>query len=164
MLFTSDHGEWLGDNGRFGKGYPADDPVSRVPLVVRLPERLKPLSQAKRDSLLEAVDVLPTLLELCAIQPPPQLVGRSFINLLLGREYKPRRAALTEFSGWKTIRTRQNRYLIHADGRELLWEIKGGKEVRIALQGNEAMLAKQRHLLLQSILNAERPLSRTWPY
>ena len=37
VVFTSDHGEWLGDHLRFGKGYPADDAVSRVPLIIDAP-------------------------------------------------------------------------------------------------------------------------------
>ena len=39
VLFTSDHGEWLGQHLRYGKGFPGADPVSRVPLLVRWPGR-----------------------------------------------------------------------------------------------------------------------------
>ena len=38
VVFTSDHGEWLGDHLRYGKGYPADDSVSRVPLIIAAPD------------------------------------------------------------------------------------------------------------------------------
>ncbi len=41
VVFTSDHGEWLGELGRFGKGYPGDDPVTRVPLIVKTPQPRK---------------------------------------------------------------------------------------------------------------------------
>ena len=37
IVFTSDHGEWLGEHLQFGKGYPAHDAVSRVPLIVSAP-------------------------------------------------------------------------------------------------------------------------------
>lgn len=71
--------------------------------------------------LIEVVDVLPTLLDFAAIQPPPMLTGRSFYPLLTGGDYQPRDSALTELVGWKTLRTREYRYLIHTDEREWLW-------------------------------------------
>ncbi|HID55531.1 TPA: DUF229 domain-containing protein, partial [Candidatus Poribacteria bacterium] len=38
VIFTSDHGEWLGEHLRYGKGMPAHDCISRVPLILRWPE------------------------------------------------------------------------------------------------------------------------------
>jgi len=34
VVFTSDHGEWLGEHLDYGKGYPGHDQVTRVPLLV----------------------------------------------------------------------------------------------------------------------------------
>lgn len=157
IVFTSDHGEWLGDNGRFGKGYPGDDPVTRVPLLVKSPT-LATASPHPQSHLVESVDVLPTLLELVGIQTPPHLNGRSFASLLQNREYAPRESALTEFAGWKTLRTQNYRYLIQADGQEILWNASG------KIITDDAILAEHRHLLLQRVLKAERPWPRTWPY
>ena len=39
VVFTSDHGEWLGEHLRYGKGYPGHDCVSRVPLIIRYPRK-----------------------------------------------------------------------------------------------------------------------------
>ena len=65
VIFTSDHGEWLGEHLRYGKGYPAHDQCSRVPLLMRLPGNAAP---GRTDSgLTEALDVLPTILDLAAI-------------------------------------------------------------------------------------------------
>ena len=159
VIFTSDHGEWLGDSGRFAKGYPGDDPVTRVPFIIKGPE----IAAASENCthLIEAVDVLPTLLDLAGIQSPPQLNGRSFAPLLLDRPYQPRESALTEFHGWKSLRTRHHRYLIHDDGQELLWD---DKNQPLNPAKNPAVVNHHRHLLLQRLLEAERPLPRTWPY
>ena len=35
VVFTSGHGEWLGEHLRYVKGYPEHDCVSRVPLIMR---------------------------------------------------------------------------------------------------------------------------------
>ncbi len=123
VLYTADHGEWLGDQGRYGKGYPADDPVSRVPLVVRAPSIVSAQIGRTHDALIEAVDVLPTLLDAIGAPVLPELNGQSFFNLLAGRAYSPRQSALTEFTAWKTLRTRDHRYLIEAEGSETLWAV-----------------------------------------
>ncbi len=165
VLYTADHGDWLGDRGRYGKGYPADDPVSRVPLVVRAPAIASVQIGRTHDALVEAVDVLPTLLDAIGAPIPPDLNGRSFFNLLTGRGYEPRGSALTEFTDWKTLRTRNHRYLIEADGSETLWAVSA-PEVPLdpALPATQALLAEHRRLLLLRILDAERPIPRTWPY
>lgn len=157
VVFTSDHGEWLGDHGRFGKGYPGDDPVTRVPLIVRWPDGLA-RPGTRFTELIESVDVLPTLLDALGIQPPLHLAGRSFVGLLQDAPYTPRAAALTEFTGWKTLRTADHRYLIHADGSEQLTDPAGN------VVDDTAVLAEHRRLLLQRLLEGERPLARTWPY
>ena len=159
IIFTSDHGEWLGDNGRFGKGYPGDDPVTRVPLIVKAPEiNLQSPISGLHSPFVESVDVLPTILDLAGIQIPPHLNGRSFAGLIQKREYTPRDSALTEFNGWKTLRTAQHRYLIHQNGEEMLWNELGD------VVQDDKLLAEHRHLLLQRVLDAERPHPRIWPY
>jgi len=59
ILFTSDHGEFLGDYNCFGKRSMLDA-AARVPLVVRWPERFAPGEVCDAPSSL--VDVLPTFL------------------------------------------------------------------------------------------------------
>ena len=60
IIFTSDHGEWLGEHLRYGKGYPAHDAASRVPLIIDAPGMS---SGQTRADIVESVDILPTLLE-----------------------------------------------------------------------------------------------------
>lgn len=166
VAFTSDHGEWLGDHLRFGKGYPGDDAISRVPFMVRWPQGI--VSPGRSVSyLVEAVDVLPTLLDCAGIQLPPHLQGHSLGPLLRGSEYVPRQSALTEHVGWKALRTGRYRYLVHDDGSEKLWDLERdpGEYQDVSTDGAyRDVLAEHRRLLLQRLLGAERPLPRVWPY
>ena len=75
IVFTSDHGEWLGDHLRFGKGYPADDAVSRVPLIISAPGA----SEATAASMASSKRSISCrrCLELAAIQTPPFMQGES---------------------------------------------------------------------------------------
>ena len=59
VLFTSDHGEFLGDYGCFGKRSMLDA-AARVPLIVRYPQRFAPGTVCETPTSL--VDVMPTLL------------------------------------------------------------------------------------------------------
>ncbi len=164
VVFTSDHGEWLGDHLRFGKGYPADDAVSRVPLIIDAPGE----NQGRQiDGIVEAVDIVPTLLELAGIQMPPFMHGESLAAVVTGNGSRKKEIAITEGNGWKCLRTEQFRYLVHADGRENLWDLSddpGEYEDVSRSDSYRGALAECRHLLLRRILEIERPLARTWTY
>ena len=164
VVFTSDHGEWLGDHLRFGKGYPADDAVSRVPLIVSAPGADE---GAQHDGIVEAVDIVPTLLELAGIQIPPFIQGESLAGILAGTSAKSKEIALTEGAGWKCLRRDQYRYLIHADGEEKLWDLRhdpGGYEDVARSDSHRSALAECRLMLLKRLLEIERPLPRSWTY
>ena len=168
VVFTSDHGEWLGEHQRYGKGYPAHDQCSRVPLLMRVPGNAAP---AHIDSgLTEALDVLPTLLDLAGIQVPPHLQGRSLLARLQddpAGAIDGARAALTEHSGWKSLRTERFRYVLHAHGTEHLYDLSAEWGDYRDVAGDTAYtadLAAVRHQLSCKLLAAERPRPRTWPY
>ncbi|MCB0064168.1 MAG: sulfatase-like hydrolase/transferase [Caldilineaceae bacterium] len=163
VLFTSDHGEWLGEHLRYGKGYPAHDCVSRVPLLMRVPG----LAARRVEQIVEAVDVVPTLLDCTGIPTPPHLQGESLYPLLRGQTGRRRNAALTEFSGWKVLRTVNARYIAHAHGRESLFDLTApwGEYRDLASDpAYAATLAHMRQLLITRLLEMERPLARVWPY
>ena len=115
--------------------------------------------------LIEAIDVLPTLLDLAGIQSPANLNGRSFANLFNDCPYQPRQSALTEFAGWKTLRTSHHRYLLHEDGQEMLWDInKASGSLDLTDPAHQLILTEIRHIILQRMLEMERLLPRFWPY
>jgi len=165
IVFTSDHGEWLGDHLRYGKGYPGDDAVTRVPLIIRAPELQ---SGNITSQIVESVDLLPTLLDLSGIQIPQQLQGESLLPILQGNPGRySKNVAFVESNGWKSLRNGQYRYLLHKDGSEALWDLQDdpGEYHDLANDPhNQTILATCRHQMLQHIIKIERPLPRTWPY
>ena len=164
VLFTSDHGEWLGEHLRYGKGYPGPDVVSRVPFIAAGPNIA---AGQILHHIVEAVDVVPTLLDYAGIQIPPHLQGQSLLPALSGAPFTCKGSALMEMHGWKSIRTESYRYLVHTDGREYLWNLTSdpGEYHNIAAAPDQAaILAQHRHILLQRILAMEQPLSRSWSY
>lgn len=79
IVFTSDHGEQLGDHWLLGKaGY--FDQSYRVPCVVRDPRREADATRGKSvDRFTEHVDVMPTLLDWLGLDVPPACDGSSLL-------------------------------------------------------------------------------------
>ncbi|MCE5326394.1 MAG: arylsulfatase [Planctomycetaceae bacterium] len=91
ILFTSDHGEQLGDSHLWRKCRPYE-PSVRVPMIVRWPEAMKLDARRGqvRDELVELRDVLPTLLDAAGLAIPAAMDGASMLNILRGK------------GGWRT--------------------------------------------------------------
>jgi iduronate 2-sulfatase len=117
VVLWGDHGYALGDAGRWCKGtnFELD---ARVPFLVRVPGMAQP-GQVTR-SLIEYVDIYPTLAELAGLPAPAYLAGRSFVPILQDPARPGREFALSQFSrpfnagapqamGY-TIRTDTHRY------------------------------------------------------
>jgi len=165
VVFWSDHGEWLGEHLRYGKGYPAHDCVSGVPLILRYPGAA-PAGRTV-EPIVESVDVLPTLLDYCAIPIPYHLQGRSLTGLIDGTESEGRRSALTELTGIRILRTERYRYIAHADGREELYDLEAlfGEYRDLAGEPDSAAaLADARAELIRHMIAMQRPIPRTWCY
>lgn len=82
ILFTADHGLSLNDHYQWRHGPFLFDQVSRVPMIWRVPGGC----QGTRSSgLVEQVDIMPTLLDLCGVPVPDGVQGRSLSPLLTGR-------------------------------------------------------------------------------
>ena len=76
LVFTTDHGDQLLEHGLEGKNVFFESSV-RVPFFLCWPSKLP---AGPRQDLVEMVDILPTLLELCAIPAPSSIQGRSLLG------------------------------------------------------------------------------------
>ncbi|MDE0088824.1 MAG: sulfatase-like hydrolase/transferase, partial [Candidatus Poribacteria bacterium] len=82
IIFTSDHGETLGDHGLIQKGCRFYEGLVRVPLIFSW--RRQFASGLKSDALVELVDKAPTLLELAGLAVPEGMHGKSLLPILRG--------------------------------------------------------------------------------
>lgn len=77
IVFTSDHGEMLGDHGLIYKGCRFYEGLVHVPLVMSCPSlRLEGLIT---DALAELVDIAPTLLDAAGTHIPKHMQGKSLM-------------------------------------------------------------------------------------
>ena len=80
VIFTSDHGEMLGDHGLLLKGCRFYDGLVRVPLIISWAGQF--LENQRRQALVELIDIAPTLLDLAGLSIPEKMQGRSLLSLL----------------------------------------------------------------------------------
>ena len=170
VAFTSDHGEFLGDQLALGKGYPGPDSVSRVPLIVATPD-------GKRghvcEEVVEAVDLAPTLLQLAGVPVPSYLDGTSLVPALTGGSPTLKRGgALMEDDmrregPWRSLRDDRYRYILLHDGTERLFDCDAEFGEYRDVAADEAyreILLTKRHEMATRLLNVVTPEPRTWCY
>ncbi len=81
ILFTSDHGDMLGNHGLRRKRKPHDE-SARVPGVLRWPARVP--KDRVVETLFSHVDMPPTLLALAGLDAPPDMQGADLSRVALG--------------------------------------------------------------------------------
>jgi arylsulfatase len=82
VIFTSDHGELLGDHGIYLKGPHFYDPAVRVPLIVSCPALIP--AGRRSAALVELIDLAPTVLDAAALPHPAGMQACSLWPLLKG--------------------------------------------------------------------------------
>ncbi|MCX5796105.1 MAG: sulfatase [Elusimicrobia bacterium] len=89
VVLMSDHGTLFGEGGKFAHGInmSTHDGIFHVVLAVWAPG----LAPRRVSSLVELVDVAPTLLELAGLPKPGPFEGRSLLPLMRGQEDVPER-------------------------------------------------------------------------
>ncbi len=85
IVFTSDHGDYLGDHWLGEKDFFHDCTV-KVPLIVVDPSPEADVTRGTAsDALVEAIDLVPSFVEYCGGTPLPNVIeGRSLLPLLRG--------------------------------------------------------------------------------
>ncbi len=86
VIFMSDHGEMLGDHGIYLKGPYCYEQAVHVPLIVNCPGTVA--AGVRRRSLVELVDLAPTLLDAAACEPYAGVQGRTLWPTLIDSDHK----------------------------------------------------------------------------
>lgn len=131
VVFTSDHGDMLGSQGRRLKRVPWEESI-KVPGIVRWPGGIG--AGRTSEALLTHVDVAPTLLSLCGVAVPADMQGTDLSPVLLSRaETGPASAFFQQFvpyrsdrvdRPWRAVRTARYLYARTRTGPWLMYDLK----------------------------------------
>jgi hypothetical protein len=119
VIVFSDHGFHLGEHGLWSK-FTLFEESTRVPLIIRAPGRAG--NGKTSNSIVELVDLFPTLCDLWQIEKPAKLQGRSFIRVLDNPSlpFKQSARSVVTLGGLgRSIRTQTHRYAEYHAGRPL---------------------------------------------
>lgn len=124
IIFTTDHGEMLGDHGLYQKWLPYDS-CCRIPFIVRYPSRIK--GGTICNDFVDLNDILPTILDAAGLEYPGEieLPGES---VLTDKKVKERSFQYVEYSKgnrrWISIRNKEYKYnYYYGGGREELFDM-----------------------------------------
>ncbi|MBK9120122.1 MAG: sulfatase [Phycisphaerales bacterium] len=105
VIYTSDQGFYLGEQGWFDKRWMYDISL-RMPLLVRWPGVVAP--GTFQDAIVSVLDFMPTFLEVAGAEIPTHLHGRSLVPLLRGERPADWRTTFYyhyyEYPGWHYVR------------------------------------------------------------
>jgi arylsulfatase A-like enzyme len=129
IVFTSDHGAYLGEYGFSGKWY-AHDVSIRVPLIVYDPRLPTSRHGARQDEMALNIDMAPTLLDLAAVPTPARMQGRSLVPLVAGKQPEWRNAFFYEhyfkhprIPPSEAVRTERWKYMRFVESQPLYEEL-----------------------------------------
>ena len=132
IVFTSDHGDMMGDHGLFLKGFMHYRGTLQVPLIIDAPG----MPALRSRGLSSSIDIAPTLLELCSLAGYDGIQGKSLTPMLADSAARVRDHVLIEDdvatitakltpipAKTRTVITEQYRYTRNSKGEEQLMDL-----------------------------------------
>jgi len=140
IVLTSDHGDSLGEMLRWGHSYTMFPEVARIPLIVRVPERLRQRFVADARAVSLSTDITPTLYALLGHHPADlgPLYGRP---LFVPRDHEPSTPhepllIASSYGGVYAVLHDNGTRMYIADGvngRDYAYDMSGAAPVRIGV-------------------------------
>ena len=153
IIYTSDHGEMLGDHYLWGKLLPYE-PSAGIPFIVSIPGLPKERQEMVIEDPVCLEDIMPTLCDLAGIDIPDTVQGKSLAPLIRGKgsldreylhiEHAPRFHALT--NGKK-------KYIWYADsGQEQFFDLEHDPmELKNLAQDKNELVSQWRDTLIKKL-------------
>ena len=97
VVFTTDHGTYLGEHNTIGKTSVLYEENAHIPLIMRLPDSMESI-HGRCDALVQPPDLMPTFLEIAETKIPDRVQGKSLLHLVKGEEEQVRDTAVSSES------------------------------------------------------------------
>ncbi len=99
IIFTTDHGDYLGQHGFWYKGLPAYDDCQKVPMVVNWPKGMESLeNKGLSRAFFNLVDIPATCLDAAGLDLAPGMQGASMLPVIRGEAEMVRDWSITEMN------------------------------------------------------------------
>lgn len=169
VIVSSDHGDMLGSQGARLKRKPWEESI-RVPGIIRHP---RAPGGRETDALFSHVDIAPTLLSLCGLEPGPGMQGEDLSAVVLGdSEDGPESAYFQIFgpylsggveSGWRGVRTQRYMYARSRQEPWVLYDLEADPYELTNLAGEPGMAEVQAQME-ERLADWMRRTGDSWDY
>jgi iduronate 2-sulfatase len=148
VVFTSDHGYHLGDHTFWQKSN-LHEQVTRVPLIVAVPGA----TPGRSRSIVQLVDLFPTLCDLTGAPIPESVQGKSLAPVLNDPAASVHEAAWSYTKGGNALRTDRWAYMRYEDGSEELYDMQAdpGQYTNLASDAGHAPTVEDLRRQLQQL-------------
>ena len=146
ILFSSDHGDMLGDFGLWGKGCFCRSAQLNIPLIIANHPDLTPDSRS--NSLTSNIDIPGTILDIAGFSEPFGF-SRSLLNMINPESKQQRSVNFSEYGDCvKIVEDNEFRYCYYPfTGFGELLHIDGYHDERVTIEGNAEYEQKERQFL-----------------
>ncbi len=122
VVVTNDHGEELGDHGRYGHGHSLYEELIHAPMVWRFPKVFPPGKRVAE--VAENVDLAPTVVDVLGLEPMKKADGLSMVPLMTGKDVQRPLYSVTEFlDGNRALRVGNYKLIRSAGNRVELYDL-----------------------------------------
>jgi len=139
ILFCSDHGEMLGDHGRYDKSV-AYESALRVPLIVSGPGIP---SNRQSSALVELNDLNPTICELAGLPKQENIDARSFSHILENAAIDHREVTVAGLREFRAIRSRRHKLIVNSSGELEFYDLEADPQEAKNLCESDRELANE---------------------
>ena len=145
IVIWGDHGWHLGDQLVWGK-HTLFENALRSTLIIKTPEMKH--AGLVTDGIVESIDIYPTLMDLCGIESPSGIDGKSFARLLRSPSKKGKKAAYGYYNRGISIRTKDYRLTKYFREETPVLELYNHKQKRLESKN----IAKENTKIVDNLL------------
>lgn len=165
MVFTSDHGEMLGDHGMWAKGTPFEGSM-HVPMIVRphQSDQTEPMRGTKCDAIASVLDVFRTFTSAAGVDVPSGVAPDSVDLIAQARGLIRRERMFGAVNGWHCVLEGPFKYAFHeAGGAEILFDLERDplEQHELVRAGTHAaQLQRMREHVIEYATQRQLPVAR----
>jgi arylsulfatase A-like enzyme len=97
VVFTSDHGTYIGEHNAIGKTPVLYQEIAHIPLIIKVPDSMG-IKSGRNEAIVQPPDLMPTFLDLAGAEIPNTVQGKSLLPIIRGEIKQVRDAAVSSGS------------------------------------------------------------------
>lgn len=139
LVITADHGEEFMEHGNIDHGKSLYDEVIHVPLIIWIPG----FGGVRINSLVQNIDLMPTILSLVGINIPDQVQGKNLLPLFTGKNDSLNDHVFSELGYLTSIRSEKWKFITHPTRGNALFDLENDPNEQENLVENETGISEQ---------------------